>query len=190
MSVSTTIITAVTDRMRRSFILQCLRHLVVCMACGVLFSGCAATSTAVMDEEIVTNQKPMSTYTALLLRDFELKRELYSDVPVERMGERERRYAQIPAQLTEQVERYVKSRRIYASVSRDESLTATTLVLQGKFTRMGRFRISIEAVLLDGESGQEVAYFRQTLWDVLDTTEAVGLLGREIANFIDRIQYK
>jgi hypothetical protein len=144
----------------------------------------------VLDEEIVTNHKPMSTYRELLLRDFELKKELYSDAPASRMGERERRYAQIPAQLTDQVVRYVKARRIYDSVSRDEELSETTLVLQGKFTRMGRFRISIEAVLLDGETGKEVAYFRQTLWDVLDTTEAVGLLGREIANFIDRIQYK
>jgi hypothetical protein len=176
--------------MRRNFVLNQVRYVLLCALCGFLFTGCAVSSTAVSDEEIVTNQKPMSTYTKLLLRDFELKRELYTSVPDARMGERERRYAQIPPQLTEQVQRYVKARRIYDSVSRDEALSTTTLVLQGKFTRMGRFRISIEALLLDGESGQEVAFFRQTLWDVLDTTEAVGLLGREIANFIDRIQYK
>lgn len=176
--------------MRPDSIRRRLGGLVLYLLSGLLLSGCAATSTAVMDEEIVTNPKPMATYTTLLLRDFTLKRELFTDLPDARMGERERRYARIPAQLTEQVERYVKSRRIYRSVSRDEPLSATTLVLQGKFTRMGRFRISIEAVLLDGETGKEVAYFRQTLWDVLDTTEAVGLLGREIANFIDRIQYK
>jgi hypothetical protein len=176
--------------MRRNVVLSCAKFVLLIVACGFLLTGCAATSTAVSEEEIVTNQKPMSIYTVLLIRDFELKRDLYTSVPDARMGERERRYAQIPAQLTEQVQRYVKARRIYDSVSRDEALSATTLVLQGKFTRMGRFRISIEAVLLDGESGQEVAFFRQTLWDVLDTTEAVGLLGREIANFIDRIQYK
>lgn len=176
--------------MRRNSVLKLVSCVLFCLVYGVLMSGCAATSTTVQDEEIVTNWKPMSTYTALLLRDFVLKPELYSDVPVSRMGERERRYSQIPEQLTEQVERYIKARRIYSSVSRDEALSSTTLVLQGKFTRMGRFRISIEAVLLDGKTGREVAYFRQTLWDVLDTTEAVGLLASEIANFIDRIQYK
>ena len=159
------------------------------LAALVVLGGCAATSNAVTDEEIVTNQKPMSSYTSLLLRDFELKREFYSDGD-DRMGEREQRYARIPEQLTEQVLRYVKARRIYKNVSRTEKLSATTLILQGKFVRMGRFRISIEAVLLDGGTGQEVAYCRQTLWDVLDTTEAVGRLGREVADFIDRIQYK
>ena len=55
---------------------------------------------------------------------------------------------------------------------------------------MGRFKISAIVTLLDGATGQEVAYFRQTLWDVLDTTEAISSLGREVADFIDRIQYK
>ncbi|WP_041532258.1 hypothetical protein [Pelobacter propionicus] len=161
------------------------------MLCSValLMTACAATSNVVTDEEIVTNQKPMATYTSLLLRDFELKRELYDDGD-ERMGEREQRYERIPAQLTEQIQRYVKARRVYESVSRTTELTPKTLILQGKFIRMGRFRITIEALLLDGASGQEVAYFRQTLWDVLDTSEAVGRLGREVANFLDRIQYK
>lgn len=155
----------------------------------LLLAGCAATSNVVTDEEIVTNQKPMSTYTSLLVRDFELKRELYDDGD-ERIGEREQRYERIPAQLTEQIQRYVKARRVFETVSRTTKPTATTLILQGKFTRMGRFRITIEALLLDGASGQEVAYFRQTLWDVLDTSEAVGRLGREVADFLDRIQYK
>lgn len=155
----------------------------------ILLASCAATSNAVTDEEIVTNQKPMSTYTSLLVRDFELKREMFNDGD-DRMGEREKRYSQIPGQLTEQVVRYVKARRIYQNVSRNEKQSATTLILQGRFVRMGRFRISIEAVLVDGGTGQEVAYCRQTLWDVLDTTEAVGRLGREVADFIDRIQYK
>lgn len=155
----------------------------------LLMTACAATSNVVTDEEIVTNQKPMATYTSLLLRDFELKRELYDDGD-ERMGEREQRYERIPAQLTEQIQRYVKARRVYESVSRTTEISSKTLILQGKFIRMGRFRITIEALLLDGASGQEVAYFRQTLWDVLDTSEAVGRLGREVADFLDRIQYK
>jgi hypothetical protein len=155
----------------------------------LLIAGCAATSNVVIDEEIVTNQKPMATYTSLLVRDFELKRELYDDGD-ERIGEREQRYERIPVQLTEQIQRYVKARRVFETVSRSTKPTATTLILQGKFTRMGRFRITIEAVLLDGASGQEVAYFQQTLWDVLDTGEAVGRLGREVADFLDRIQYK
>ena len=70
------------------------------LAALVVLGGCAATSNAVTDEEIVTNQKPMSSYTSLLLRDFELKREFYSDGD-DRMGEREQRYARIPEQLTE-----------------------------------------------------------------------------------------
>jgi hypothetical protein len=155
-----------------------------------LVCGCAATATTVMDEEVVTNQKPLSSYKTLVIKDFELKRELYTDVPEARMGERERRYAQIPAQLSEQIQRYVRTRYNYQDVSRDGALSATTLVVKGKFTRMGRFRISIEAQLVDGGTGQEVAYFRQTLWDVFDTTEGIGRLGHEIADFIDRIQYK
>lgn len=163
---------------------------VTIMMLVVFLCGCAATSTTVLDEEIVTNPKPLSFYKTLSIRDFKLKRELYTDVPDARMGERERRYAQIPAQLSEQIQRYVKSRHTYQDVLLDGALSDTTLVLTGKFIRMGRFRISLEAVLLDGGTGQEVAYFRQTLWDVFDTTEGVGRLGREVAEFIDRIQYK
>ena len=33
-------------------------------------------------------------------------------------------------------------------------------------------------------------FSRQTLWDVFDTTETINLLAREVADFIDRIQYK
>lgn len=155
-----------------------------------LLSGCAASSTTVLDEEIVTNSRPMSSYKTLLLRDFELNHALFTDQPEAKMGERDKRYSQIPGQLTEQIQRYVRSRRIYQSVSKDEPLSATTLILKGKFTRMGRFRISIEAMLVDSATSQEVAYFRQTLWDVFDTTEAVGRLAKEISDFIDRIQYK
>ena len=155
----------------------------------LILSGCAATSNAITDEEIVTNQKPMSTYTSLLVKDFELKPDLYGGSG-EEGGGREQRYARMPEKLTEQVLRYLKSRNIYKNVSTTGKVSPTTLVLKGKFVRMGRFRISIEALLLDGGTGQEVAYCRQTLWDVLDTTEGIGRLAREVADFIDRIQYK
>ncbi len=45
---------------------------------SVLSAGCAATSTTVMDEEVVTNQKHMSSYKSLIIRDFELKNDLYT----------------------------------------------------------------------------------------------------------------
>jgi hypothetical protein len=160
------------------------------MVLAAALSGCASTATTVMDEEVVTNQKPMFSYKSLVIRDFELKRDLYTNTPEAGMSARERLYARTPGGLAEQIQRYVRSRHIYQDVSRDGVISATTLVLQGKFTRMGRFRISLEAQLTDGLSGQEVAYFRQTLWDVFDTTEAIGRLGRDVADFIDRIQYK
>jgi hypothetical protein len=152
--------------------------------------GCAATSTTILDQEVVTNQKHMASYKSLIIRDFELKSELYTDTTDAKMSDRERRYAQIPTLLAENIERYVKARRTYRSVSRNGQPDATTLVLKGRFNRVGRFRISIVGTLHDGASDQEVAYFRQTLWDVFDTTEAIDLLSREVADFIDRIQYK
>jgi hypothetical protein len=155
-----------------------------------LLAGCAGTATTIMDEEVVTNQKPMATYTSLVIHDFELKNELFTDTPDARMSEREQRYVQIPEVLAENIERYVNARHIYQDVSRNAQPSANALVLKGKFTRVGRFRISIIAKLYDGATDQEVAYFRQTLWDVLDTTEGVNLLGRDIADFIGRIQYK
>ena len=156
----------------------------------LLLTACAGTSTTILDEEVVTNQKPMATYKSLIIHDFELKNEIFTNVPEIQMNERERRYARIPVVLAENIERYVKARHTYQNVSRNAQPSATALVLKGKFTRVGRFRISIVAMLYDGANGHEVAYFRQTLWDVLDTTEAVNLLGRDIADFIDRIQYK
>jgi hypothetical protein len=143
-----------------------------------------------MDEEVVSNQKHMSTYKSLIIRDFELKSELYTDTPDSGVSDRERRYAQTPSLLAENIERYVRSRKTYRDVSRSGQPTATSLVLKGRFTRVGRFRMSIVGTLHDGASDQEVAYFRQTLWDVFDTTEAINLLSREVADFLDRIQYK
>jgi hypothetical protein len=165
--------------------------LLLCSACLLLISaGCAASSTTIIEEEVVTNSKPMYSYTSLVIQDFELKRELYSDSTDVGMNQRELRYAKIPGELSEHIERYVKSHRIYKNVSRDGKPDAATLLLTGKFNRVGRFKISVVATLRDGVSGQEVAYFRQTLWDVLDTTDSISLLGHEVANFIDRIQYK
>jgi hypothetical protein len=157
---------------------------------AVMTAGCAATSTAVMDEEVVTNPKPMSSYKSLIITDFDLKRELYRDVGDGRMSDRELRYSRIPAEMSEGIERYVKSHRTYQNVSRNGAASASTLVLKGKFVRIGRFRISIVGTLHDGGNGQEVAYFRQTLWDIYDSTAAINLLSREVADFIDRIQYK
>ena len=77
---------------------------------SALTAGCAATSTTMLDEEVVTNQKHMASYKSLIIRDFELKSDLYTDTPDAGMSERERRYAQIPALLAENIERYVKSR--------------------------------------------------------------------------------
>jgi hypothetical protein len=156
----------------------------------LMLPACATTSTTVVDEEVVTNKQPMATYKSLVIRNFELSRELYTSVPEGRMNERERHYAQMPVELAEQIERYVLSRHIYQDVTRDGEITGTSLVLKGRFTRLGRFRISITATLHDGATGQEVAYFRQTLWDVFDTGETLSSLAREVADFIDRIQYK
>jgi len=175
--------------LKRNGLLQlsnCFRLIVLVL----LLSGCAATSNTVIDEEIVTAQKPMASYNALIIHDFELKRELYTSEKGKRISERDQRFAQIPDQLAEQIKRYLVSKNIYRSVTREGTPNAKTLILKGKFTKMGRFRISIEAVITDGATGQEVAFFRQTLWDVFDTVETVGNLGREVAEYIDRIQYK
>jgi hypothetical protein len=139
---------------------------------------------------VVTNQKHMASYKSLIIRDFELKSELYTDTPDAGMSDRELRYVQIPSLLAENIERYVKARNTYRNVSRNGQPTATTLVLKGRFTRVGRFRISIVGTLHDGASDQEVAFFRQTLWDVFDSSGTINLLSREVADFIDRIQYK
>lgn len=165
--------------------------LALCSACLLFITaGCAASSTTIIEEEVVTNPKPMYSYTSLVIQDLELKRELYSDSPDAGMSRRDLRYAKLPGELSEHIERYVKSHRTYNNISRDGKLDAATLLLTGKFVRLGRFKISVMVSLRDGVSGQEVAYFRQTLWDVLDTTESISLLGREVADFINRIQYK
>lgn len=165
--------------------------LLLCSVCLlVITAGCAASSTTMIEEEVVTNPKPMYSYTSLVIRDLELKRELYSDSPHAEMSQRDLRYEKLPGELSEHIERYIKSRSIYKNISRDRQPDASTLLLTGKFIRLGRFKISVVVSLRDGASGQEVAYFRQTLWDVLDTTDSISQLGREVADFIGRIQYK
>ena len=172
------------------FNLLLFRKLIFLLSVAVTLTACSATSTTIIEEEVVTNQKPMHTYKSIVIQNFELKRELFTDAKEEGMSLRDRLYAQIPGELSEHIERYIKSRRSFQNVSRKGKITASTLVLKGRFTRLGRFRISVVATLHDGASGQEVAYFRQTLWDVLDTTETINNLGREVADFISRIQYK
>jgi hypothetical protein len=165
--------------------------LLFCALCLLInCAGCAASSTTIIEEEVVTNPKPMYSYTSLVIKDLELRKELYSDASAAGMSQRDLRYAKLPGELSEDIERYVKSHRTYKNISRDGKPDASTLLLTGKFTRLGRFKISVVVSLRDGATGQEVAYFRQTLWDVLDTTESLSQLGREVADFIDRIQYK
>jgi hypothetical protein len=165
--------------------------LAFCSLCLLLVSaGCAASSATIIEEEVVTNSKPMYSYTSLLIQDFELKRELFTDAPDAGMSQRELRYAKLPGELSDHIERYIKSHQTYKNISRDGKPDASTLLLTGKFKRVGRFKIAVVVSLRDGVSGQEVAYFRQTLWDVLDTTDSISLLGREVADFINRIQYK
>lgn len=156
----------------------------------LVLSGCAASSTTIIEEEVVTNSRPMYNYTSLLIRDFELRRDLCTSSTEALLNNLERRYSKLPAELTEHIERYIKSHHIYKQISHDAQADASTLVLTGKFTRISRFKISVAVSLRDGASNQEVAFFRQTLWDVLDTTQSLSDLGREIADFINRIQYK
>ena len=155
-----------------------------------LLAGCVTTSATILDEEVVTNVRPMTSYKHLVVKDFELRKDMVSDAPGERLGERDRMYLQLPVRLAENLERYLKSRRIFQQVSRIDIVKPDTLVLKGSFSRVGRFRISIEGMLIDAATGQEVAYFRQTHWDVLDAAESISAFAKEVAYFIDRIQYK
>lgn len=169
------------------------RSMLPAFFCAILFmicAGCAASSTTVIDEEVVSNQKPMYYYTSLLIRDFELKRELYSDTADAGMSNRELRYSKLPAELSAHIEKFVTSRGSYKRVSRNGTPDASTLILSGRFIRLGRFKITIAVKLSDGITGQDVASFRETLWDVLDTTDSFADLGREVADFMYRIQYK
>lgn len=170
-------------------ILRRLRTL-CCLWLIFFCAGCAASSTTRIEEEVVTNPKPMYRYTKLLIQDLELKRELYSDASEAGMSERGQRYARLPEELSGHIERFVTSHQLFKKISRDEKPDAATLILTGKFIRLGRFKITIVVDLRDGGTGQDVARFRQTLWDVMDTTDSFSDLGREAADFLYRIQYK
>ena len=168
----------------RLFLLLC------CLSLILISAGCAASSTTMIEEELVTNPKPMYNYTKLLILDLELKRELYSDAPDEGLSQRDHRYAKLPGELSWHIERFVAAHQIFKKIYRDGKADATTLVLTGKFIRLGRFKITVVVNLRDGASGQEVASFKETLWDVMNTTDSFSDLGREVADFIHRIQYK
>jgi len=168
----------------RSFLLLC------CLSLILISAGCAASSTTMIEEELVTNPKPMYNYTKLLIQDLELKKELYSDASDEGLSQRELRYAKLPGELSGHIERFVAFYQLFKKISRDGKPDAATLVLSGKFIRLGRFKITVVVNLHDGATGQEVASFRQTLWDVTDTTDSFSDLGRKTADFLYRIQYK
>lgn len=161
-----------------------------CVCLMFILAGCTSSSTTIIDEEIITNPKPMYSYTSLIIRDLELNRELFTNSSEADMSKRERLYTKLPGELSKLIKRYVLSHKTYNNISQDGKPDASTLVLTGKFTRIGRFKISAEISLRDGATNQEVAYFSQTLWDVLDATDSVNGLAREIADFINRIQYK
>lgn len=186
-----TIIAVMAQMLRRcrSRILRQLGAL-CCLWLMLLSAGCAASSTTRIEEEVVTNPKPMYRYTKLLIQNLELKRELYSDASDADMSERGQRYERLPEELSGHIERFVTSQKTFKKISRNEKPDAATLVLTGKFIRLGRFKISIVVNLRDGGTGQDVASFRQTLWDVMDTTDSFSDLGRETADFLYRIQYK
>lgn len=166
--------------------------LILLVFAGLLLAsaGCAIYSTTIIDEEIVTNPKPMYSYTSLIIRDFELKQELYADSAATANSPRDLKYAKLPGELSKNIYRYVLSHHTYKNISYDGKPDASTLVLTGKFTRLGRFKISVAVSLRDGASNQEVAYFRQTLWDVMDAADSINGIAREVADFINRIQYK
>lgn len=165
--------------------------LVICCSFTLLISaGCVSSSTTIIEAESVTNFKPMYSYTSLIIKDFELNRGMYADVPEAGMSQRELRYSKLPGELAGHIERHLKSQSIYSKISRDGKADASTLLLTGTFIRLGRFKISVQVILRDGATGQKVASFRPTLWDVLDTTATVSDLGREVADFLYRIQYK
>lgn len=170
-----------------------LKSLLPALFCAVLLflcAGCAASSATIIEEEIVSNPKPMYRYTSLIIQDFELKRELYSDAPDSGLSRRNLRYEQFPGELSGHIERYVRSHGTYKHITRNGTPDASTLIISGRFIRLGRFKITVVVNLQDGITGQNVASFRETLWDVLDTSDSFSELGREVADFIYRIQYK
>ena len=115
---------------------------------------------------------------------------MYSDASDGGLEPRDLRYVKLPEELSGHIEHFVASRKMFKKISRDGKPDAETLVLTGKFIRLGRFKITVVVNLRDGATGQEVAVFRETLWDVMNTTDSFSDLGREVADFLYRIQYK
>lgn len=173
-----------TDKLIRALLVIC------CFSSLLALAGCAGTSTTIIEEEAVTNTRPMYSYKSLLIKDLVLKRKMYTGATETEMSQRERRYERLPSELSDLIERYVKANGTYSKVTRNGKSDAATLLLTGNFTRLGRFKISLHVILLDGTSGQKIATFRQTLWDVLDTADSVSDLARGVADFLYRIQYK
>lgn len=157
---------------------------------SVVLTGCAVSSAAIMDEERVTNTKPISQYRSLIINEFILKKDLLSFSTADSASEREKRYFKMPAEIAAAVERLVSERQIFTQVSRTIVPDTKSLILTGEFTRVSRFKISVMARLFDGETRKEVAFFRLTLWDVYDTSQTIAMLAKETSDFIDRIQYK
>ena len=147
-----------------------------------------AAVTLSIGREKVKNKKPMYSYTSLIVRDFGISQ---INTLSDQVGSA--RYQQIrnmPEQLSALLVRDIAAHRIYMNVSREGTPNGATVLLTGTFQRVGRFKISVEASLRDGVTGEEIAQFRQTLWDVLDTNASFATLSRELAEFIDRIQFK
>ena len=155
-------------------------------------SGCAPSSNVVVDDELIVNQRRLDSYRRLVVTTFQMQKGLYTDQQTEKPGSREARYAEMPQKLAGAIERELRERKLFPEILRSvpERVGSETLILAGRFTRIGRFRVSVEASLVDASTGREQASFKHTLWDVLDTNDSIGDLGEEIATYLDRIHYR
>lgn len=156
---------------------------------ALALSSCAGNSATVADYEVIGNKKPISLYKTLVINKFELARELYTSSTGNLDG-RDATYAAVPDRLDKDFRQLISRKNLYQSVSDGGFVTDTTLILKGRFSRIGRFKISIIADLYDGGTGQLVASYASTLWDVYDATGSITDLAKDLADFIDRIQYK
>lgn len=165
---------------------ELLRLPLICAVLLILFAtaGCAPSSNIVIDAESVTNQSRFDSYRHFVVRDFAL--------PVDGQSGREPRYTELPQKLSVSIERAMKGRRLFSQVSRSnaDNRGIGVMILSGNFVRLGRFRVTVEGRLTDAFTGSELAYFQHTLWDVLDSSDSIDELGREIVTFIDRIHYR
>ena len=169
-----------------------LSGILLCLLLLFFVSGCAPSSNIVVDDELIVNQRRFDSYKRLVVMPFQLQTGLYSDQQAEKPGSREARYAEMPQKLANSIEHSLRERKLFREVLRSlpEKAGGDTLILAGKFTRIGRFRVSVETSLVDASTGREQASFKHTLWDVLDTSDTIGDLGEEIATYLDRIHYR